>query len=105
MKNYKSVDKGVNKNSNKASNEETVHVYIPRRCDQKCYKCRYQGICIIPRMIEARKRSIINNILGMPVLNSKYKPNDFLIILGYKKRLLRYLANLKKRKLYSKESE
>jgi hypothetical protein len=101
MQNYKSV----NKNSNKSSNEGKVHGYIPRSCDLKCYKCQYQGICIIPRrLIKAKKRSIRNSILGNRIpINNKYKLNDFLQIFGYKRKLLRYLANLKKKKLYNKD--
>jgi len=101
MQNYKSI----NKNSNKAS-EEIVHGYVPRRCNLKCYKCRYQGICVVPRrLIEASKRTIRNNIFrNMSLLNNKYKFNDFLTTLGYKKKLLRYLTNLKK-KLYNKDSK
>jgi len=103
MENYKSV----NKSASKTSDEENVHGYIPRRCDLKCYKCRYQGICVIPRrIIEARRRFLRNNMFGNRILlNNKYRFNDFLPIFGYKKKLLRYLTNLKKKKLYSKDAE
>jgi len=103
MQNYEST---ANKNSNKKSLEENVHGYIPRRCDLKCYKCRYQGICIIPRrIIEARKRFIRNSMLGnKSPLNNRYRLNDFLPIFDYKKKLLRYLTTLKG-KLYRKDLE
>jgi len=104
MQNYKS---SVDKNSSKVSNEENIHGYIPRRCDLKCYKCRYQGICIIPRrLIEARKRFIRNSIFGnMSLINNKYRFYDFLTFLGYKKKILKYLTNVKKKKFYNKYSE
>jgi len=90
----------------KASHEDTVHGYVPRRCDLKCYKCRYQGICVIPRkIIEAEKRLIRNNLFRNTILlNNKYRFNDFPRILGYKKNLLRYLTNLKK-KPYNKDKK
>jgi len=105
MQNYKS---SIKANSNRTSNEENVHGYIPRKCDFRCYKCRYQAKCVIPRRLtEARKRFIGNNVLGnMTPLNNKYRRNVFLPILGYRKRLLRYLLiNHKKKKLYNKDSE
>jgi hypothetical protein len=103
MQSYKS---SVNKNSNITSDEENFHRHIQRRCDLKCYKCRYQGICVIPRrLIEAGKRSIRNNIFGnMSLINNKYRFNDFLKILGYKKKILGYLVTNLKKKLYSKDS-
>jgi len=71
----------------------------------KCYKCRYQGICVIPRIIEARRRFVRNNIFGnMTLLNNKYGFNGFLKVLGFKKKLLRYLTNPKK-KLYGRNSD
>jgi len=105
MRNHKP---SINRNSSSACEEENIHGYIPRKCDLRCYKCRYQRICIIPRrLIETRKRSIRNNILrNVTPLNNKYGLNDILPILGYKKKLLRYLvANYKKKKLYGKDSK
>ena len=101
MQNYKRV----NKNSNKSSNEGKVNGYIPRNCDLKCYKCRYQGICIIPRMlIDTRKRFVRNSILRISLSNNRYRLNEFPQIFGYKKKFLRYLvANLKKKKSYNKD--
>jgi len=95
-------------NKNRTSNEENLYGYIPRKCDLKCYKCRHQGICIVPRgLIEAGKRSIRNNIFrNVTPLNNKYGLKDFLPILGYKKKPLRYpVAYNKKKKLYSKDSK
>jgi|GEM_PF-2676054 len=103
MKNYESsVDKGANK----APEDENTHGYIPRRCNFKCYKCRYRGICVIPRkIIETEKRVVRNNLFGnTTLLNNKYRLNGFLSIRGYKRRLLRYL-NSKKKKSYDKDSE
>jgi len=102
MRNYGSAVR----RSNNAFEKKNVRGYVPRRCDLKCYKCRYQGICVVPRiLIEAGKRTIRNNIFrNMSLLDNKYKFNDFPTILGYKKRLLRYLTNLKK-KLYNKDKE
>jgi len=55
-----------------------LHGYIPSKCDLKCYKCRYQGTCIIPRrLIGARRRyafAIENKNL---FLNRKYGRNSF----------------------------
>jgi len=101
MQNYdSSVDKS------KAPEEETVNGYVPRRCDFKCYRCRYRGICVIPRkIIDAEKRVTRNNLFGnTTLLNNKYRLNGFPAIRGYKKRLLRDL-NSKKKKLYDKDSE
>jgi len=103
MKNSKSSG---DKSSNNSSNDENIQGYIPRKCDLNCYKCRYQGVCVIPRrLIEERKRFIRNNMLGLPLTNDKYRLNDFPIILGYKKKFLKYLNNLKKKKHYNKNSE
>jgi hypothetical protein len=101
MEDYNS---SVNKNSSNAS-RENAHGYIPRRCDLNCGRCRYQGICIIPRMlIDTRKRFVRNSILRNRILiNNKYRLNDFPQIFGYKKKLFRYLTNLKKKRLYSKD--
>jgi hypothetical protein len=104
MQNYESAS---NKNSCKISDEGNVHGYTTRKCDLKCYKCRYQGVCVIPRrIIEARKRFIRNNKLGMDLFNNEYRFNHFLPIFGYKKKLLIYLVtNPRKRKLYGKDSD
>jgi hypothetical protein len=102
MQNSKPVDK----NPSKPLDEKNVHGYLPRRCDLECYKCQYQGICIIPRrLLEAGKRFVGNNrFRNMSSNNNKYGFNDFLEIFGYKKRLLRYSVTIrKKKKLYGKD--
>jgi len=103
MQNYESLsDKGVNK----AHEEETVNGYVPKKCDLKCYRCRYRGICIIPRkIIETEKRVTRNNLFGnTTLLNNKYRLNGPITIRSYKRKLLRDL-NSKKKKPYDKDSE
>jgi len=100
MQDYKSSTDDI---QNKASGEENVYGYIPKKCDLKCYKCRRQGICVILRIfVEARNRSIRNYIFRTSLPEYKYRLNDFLPI-SFKKKLTRYLTNPKKRKLYNKD--
>ena len=104
---YSSMDdyESANKNPNKTSDEEGFHGYVPRKCDLKCYKCRFQGICVIPRrIIDARKQFISNNFSRSVLHKNGYGLNGFLSILGYKKKLLRYLPDPKK-KIYGKDEE
>jgi len=94
----------VDKRSNEASYEENIHGYIPRKCDFKCYKCRYRGTCIISRRLTEARKPFTRNMLENTFLNNnKYRLNDLPTTLGYKKRLLRHLISLKK-KIY-KDSE
>jgi len=56
------------KSNNKQIDNKNVRGYIPRKCDLKCYKCHYQGICIVPR-------SLIS-ALGRYVRGNKHFPNN-----------------------------
>lgn len=65
------------KSENEQVNEEKVRGYVPKNCDFKCYKCRYQGVCILPRrLIEARRRYAIGVENKNLLFNRKYRLNS-----------------------------
>jgi len=95
-------ESSVNKNSGKASDKENVRGYTPRHCDLKCYKCRHQGDCVIPRrIIEARRRYMRNSMTKNTVslLNDTYGLNTVSSLRKYIGRFSTYmLTRLLKKK-------
>jgi len=80
-------------------NEERAGGYVPKHCDLKCYKCRYQGVCIVPRRLMAawRRYALENKNF---LLNRKYELNSLSSILlssrNYRKILHSLISSMKR---------
>jgi len=87
-------ESSTNESSSRASDKENVRGYTPRHCDLKCYKCRHQGDCVIPRrIIEARRRYMKNSRTtnAVALLNNRYGLNTVLNLRKYVNRFSTYM--------------
>lgn len=80
------------KSNNRQIDNKNVRGYIPKKCDLRCYKCHYQGFCIVPRSLVSTLGHYVRgnkhfhnnvhnglNILKSILLNSKnYDKSKFL---------------------------